>query len=385
MRLTTLRALDGSVLDRALVLYFPEGASFTAEDVVELQLHGSIAVVELVLRTLSHLGLSRMAEPGEFTRRALMNDRLDLTQVQGLADVIDAETSAQHRQAMRVFEGELSRRVEHWRTALIRAAALIEAVIDFADEDVPVDVVPEVRELVRGVAASIEQEIQGVGAAVRIRSGFTIALVGEPNSGKSTLLNILTRSDAAIVSDIAGTTRDVIEARLDIGGYVVSLLDTAGLRPTGDRIELLGIERAIARSVAADLRVFLYEGDVAPIWPVQPKGGDIVLRSKIDLSAGASGVSAVTGEGIPELLGRIKDVISCRSESAGLVSRERDRLALESAHRNLCDLSDNIEVLSEEIIAVELRMVMSGLHDIVGGIDTDAVLGEIFSSFCIGK
>lgn len=384
-RLTTLRSADGRVLDQALVLYFREGASFTGEDVVELHVHGSIAVVDLVLRALAEIGLSRIAEPGEFTRRALLNDRLDLTQVQGLADVIDAETGEQHRQAMRVFEGELSRRVNAWRTDLIRAAALIEAVIDFADEDVPVDVVPEVRALVGSVAASIRSEVQGVRAAERIRSGFTVAIIGEPNSGKSTLLNALTRSDAAIVSEIPGTTRDVIEVRMNVGGYVLSFLDTAGLRATDDRIELLGIERAIARSETADLRIFLHDGETPPSWPIEVRPGDVVVRSKIDLVQGASGISSVSGEGITDLMGRVSCELSKRSEGAGLVSRERDRLALVSALETLEGVSKRIDGLSAELIAADLRAAMTSLRGIIGGIDTEALLGEIFSSFCIGK
>lgn len=385
-RLSTLRDRDGAVLDRALVLYFQDGASFTGEEVVELHLHGSLAGVALVLRALAQTGLSRMAEPGEFTRRALLNDRLDLTQVQGLADVIDAETEEQHRQAIRVFDGELSRQVASWRDDLIRSTALIAAVIDFADEEVPEDVMPEVVELIDRVRASIRKELDGVRAAERIRLGFTVAIVGAPNTGKSTLLNALTRSDAAIVSDLPGTTRDVIEVRLNIRGLAVSLLDTAGLRATEDRIEQLGIGRAIDRATRADLRIFLYEGDIVPVWDVLPQREDILLRSKVDLRTDRiPGISALTGLGLEDLVQRMGHVLSSRSGNAGLISRERDRAALVDALVMLDQLRDEIHQTPYEVVALVLREAMLLLQRIIGGVDIEAILDEVFSSFCLGK
>lgn len=385
-RLSTLRDGAGAVLDQALVLYFREGGSFTGEEVVELHLHGSVAGVVLVLRALAKTGLSRMAEPGEFTRRALSNERLDLTQVQGLADVIDAETEEQHRQAIRVFDGELSRRVVSWRDDLIRSAALIGAVIDFADEEVPEDVMPEVAELVDRVRASVRRELEGVRAAERIRLGFTVAIVGAPNTGKSTLLNALTRSDAAIVSDLPGTTRDVIEVRLDIGGLPVSLLDTAGLRTTEDRIEKLGIERAIDRAGRADLRIFLYDGAVVPAWEVLPQKDDIILRNKVDLSADdGAGISALTGLRLDDLVRRVGDLLSLRTGNAGLVSRERDQTALADALLILDGLRIGLLQTPHEIVAMDLRDAMLVLQRIIGGVDIEVILDEVFSSFCLGK
>ena len=258
VRQARLRRLmwQGDLLDEALVLTFDQH-SFTGEISSELHLHGSNAVVARVLQVLSVLGL-RMAEAGEFTRRALENGKLDLTQVEGLADLIDADTEAQRKQAVRVLSGAIGQKVEGWRQNLLRAAALIEATIDFADEDVPVDVTPEVRELIDSVLVDLHRETASA-ISERIRDGFEVAILGAPNAGKSTLLNALAGRDAAIISDIAGTTRDIIEVRMDIAGFAVTLLDTAGLRETDDVVESIGVSRAIARAAGADLRIFLLQ------------------------------------------------------------------------------------------------------------------------------
>ncbi len=311
--LRRLTATDGIVLDEALVLSFEAGHSFTGEDVVELHLHGSIATVKAVLGALGGLPGLRLAEPGEFTRRALENERLDLAQVEGLADLIEAETESQRRQALRVLSGALGRVAEGWRADLIRAAALLEATIDFVDEDVPVDVTPEVTDLIDKVADSLRREAKGATAAERIRDGFEVAIVGPPNVGKSTLLNALAGRDAAITSDIAGTTRDVIEVRMDLRGLPVTILDTAGLRETEDRIETLGVQRAIARAEAADLRVILLESlEDEPL--LSPIDDDIVAVGKADLAATESfAVSGRTGAGLDRLI----DMIVERLEVTG--------------------------------------------------------------------
>jgi len=388
-RVAGLRRLtgpDGVMLDEALVLCFAEGASFTGEEVVELQLHGSMAVVAEVMRVLSELPDLRLAEPGEFTRRALASGQLDLAQVEGLADLIDAETEAQRKQALRVLSGELGSKAEEWRRDLIRAAALLEATIDFADEDVPVDVSPEVTTLLTRVRASMATEIAGVAAAERIRSGFEVAIVGAPNVGKSTLLNRLAGRDAAITSEYAGTTRDVIEVRMDISGLPVTLLDTAGLRETEDHVEAIGISRARARAEAADLRVFLIHRGELPELSIEPD--DIVMLAKADLSGETSGaISGVTGQGVDDLVSQIGSVLSARTLNVGIATRARHRSAMMRADESLMAAEAHIASAFEEsdIVAEELRSSVRALESLVGRIDVENLLDEIFSSFCLGK
>lgn len=373
----------GEELDQALVLTFAAGASFTGEDVAELHLHGSGAVVQAVLRALSEMDGLRLAEPGEFTRRALENGCLDLAQVEGLADLIDAETEAQRRQALRVLSGAIGARAEDWRKMLIRAAALIEATIDFADEDVPVDVTPEVLDLMDAVQADLRRESGGARAAERIRSGFEVAIIGAPNAGKSTLLNALAGRDAAITSEYAGTTRDVIEVRMDMGGLAVTLLDTAGLRETEDHVERIGIRRALDRAEAADLRVFLLSE--TPITGIAPQHEDIVVQGKGDLSG--SGVSGLTGQGLQDLIDAISDRLQRRVADAATITRERHRLAIERAIGALESARSAVEKGPDraEIAAAELRVAIRALEALVGRVDVENLLDEIFASFCIGK
>ncbi|MES2551366.1 MAG: tRNA uridine-5-carboxymethylaminomethyl(34) synthesis GTPase MnmE [Pseudomonadota bacterium] len=387
-RVAGLRRLTwgGELLDEALVLSFAEGASFTGEAVVELHCHGGPAVVGAVLRALSAQPGLRLAEPGEFTRRALENGVLDLAQVEGLADLIDAETEAQRKQAVRVLSGSVGQKVEGWRRDLIRAGALLEATIDFADEDVPVDVSPEVLTLIDGLMADLGREAAGVSAAERIRDGFEVAIVGAPNAGKSTLLNQLAGREAAITSEIAGTTRDVIEVRMEIAGLPVTFLDTAGLRDTEDRLERAGIERALARAEAADLRLFLADGSALPL---EPAGDDLVVMGKADTISGVSGlaVSGKTGAGVPELLARIGEILEARVGSAGALVRERHRVAVTTAIAALAE--SRAEVVRPdsrvELAAEHLRQAVRALDALVGRVDVDDLLGEIFASFCIGK
>ncbi len=377
---------QGDPLDEALVLSFEAGASFTGEEAAELHLHGATAVVAAVLGALGAMPGLRLAEPGEFTRRALENGRLDLAQVEGLADLIDAETEAQRKQALRVLSGAIGARAEGWRRDLIRAAALLEATIDFADEDVPVDVGPEVSALLDRVRGELAQETLGVGAAERIRDGYEVAIVGRPNAGKSTLLNALAGREAAITSEIAGTTRDVIEVRMDLGGLPVTLLDTAGLRDGSDRIEAIGIERALQRASQADLRVFLLDGEDVPLLP--PVGDDLLVHGKADLRA-ASGlsVSGRTGAGLDVLVKEIGARLSMRAAGAGLMTRARHREALVRAIGGL--ESARNELLAgpgrTELAAEYLRQSIRALDSLVGRVDVEELLGEIFASFCIGK
>ncbi len=380
------------LLDEALVLVFEEGASFTGEASVELQLHGGQAVVAAVLAALSGIDGLRPAEAGEFTRRALENGCLDLTQVEGLADLIDAETEAQRIQSLRVLSGAIGEKVETWRRDLIRAAALLEATIDFADEDLSVDVMPEVRGLLEGLLTQLKAEAASVKIAERIREGFEVAIVGRPNAGKSTLLNAFAGRKAAITSEIAGTTRDVIEVRMDVDGLAVTFLDTAGLRDTEDVVEALGVDLAIQRAEAADVRIFLMDG-VADIPAVDPQAGDLIVLGKADtVEIGAVNryehhVSGLTGQGVSNLLDKVSQVLLTRSAGAGTMTRERHRLAIGHAVGALEAAMSELQrpFMVVEVAAEELRSASRALEVLLGRIDVETVLGEIFASFCIGK
>lgn len=342
-------------------------------------------MVRRVLSCLAEVPGCRGAEPGEFTRRAMESGRLDLTQVEALADLIEAETEAQRRQAQQALSGALGARVATWRADLVRAAALLEAVIDFADEDVPEDVSPEVLELLARVRGGLCDEVRGAGAAERVREGFEVAIVGPPNVGKSTLLNRLAGREAAITSDIAGTTRDVIEVRMDVRGLPVTFLDTAGLRDAQDEIEEIGITRARDRAAGADLRLFLLEsaGNVAG---VAQQSEDIVVLAKADLHGG-DGVSGLTGAGVEDLLGRVAEVLEKRAGQSGLATRERHRAAMVGADSAL-EMAEALVVRGTEaydIGAEEVRVAIRTLEALVGRIDVEDLLDEIFASFCLGK
>lgn len=384
--LRVLRASDGTRLDEALVLIFPHGQSFTGEESAEIHCHGSIATVSAILDNLGKNAGLRPAEPGEFTRRALENGRLDLSQVEGLADLIEAETEAQRKQALRVLSGDLGHQAESWRLKLIRAAALLEATIDFADEDVPVDVSPEVLELITTVQEALRQEIGGVATAERIRSGFEVAIVGAPNVGKSTLLNALAGRDAAITSEFAGTTRDVIEVRMDLGGLPVTLLDTAGIRETEDMVETIGIDRAKQRASQADLRIFLVEGDDQTDMLAQP--GDMFLIAKADLREPApNSISGKTGYGVEDLVLNVTQRLRSKAGNAGLATRMRHKSAMERGLEALVRAQTAISSTGEntDIAAEEVRTAIRGLDSLVGRVDIENILDEIFVSFCLGK
>ena len=371
---------EGRILDEGVVLVFPEGASFTGEPVVELQLHGSVAIVQAVLRTLDGIQDFRPAEAGEFTRRALGNQRLDLVQVEGLADLIEAETEAQRLQAQAVLSGALSEKVALWRRNLVEAAALLEVTLDFADEEVPVDVGPDVAERIRSVQFSLQAEIAGSSAAERVRDGFEVAIMGPPNAGKSTLLNAIAKRPVALTSEIAGTTRDVLEVRMDLGGLPVTLLDTAGIRETQDALEKAGIEMARVRARQADLRVWL-----DPFGSGAAEEADIVLRAQDD-EGKFGGISGRTGHGVSVLLEKIEVILAARVPESRLAIRERHLSAMVRASEMLRNVADDLATgLEPELAAVQLREASTCLAEIVGGIDVEDLLGEIFGRFCIGK
>ncbi|MDO9639211.1 MAG: tRNA uridine-5-carboxymethylaminomethyl(34) synthesis GTPase MnmE [Pseudotabrizicola sp.] len=371
------------LLDDGLVLFFEEGASFTGEKIVEFQIHGSEAVVAALLAFLAGVPDLRLAEPGEFTRRALENGRLDLTQVEALADLIDAETEAQRRQAQRVLAGGLGQRAALWRKDLIRAGALIEATIDFADEDIPVDVIPEVCDIVERLSRAFADEIDGSRSAERVRAGFEVAITGAPNVGKSSLLNALVGRDVAITSAVAGTTRDIIEVRMDLGGLPVTLLDTAGLREATDEVERIGVERARERARLADLRVLLLEpGDTAP-----DDSADIIVWSKADIAPGPRSVSGHTGYGLDGLIEDIRTRLQGRVSGSGLLIRDRHRSALALASESMASARKALYAVdpSLELVAADIRSAGHALDLLVGKIGVETLLDEIFSSFCIGK
>ena len=377
---------DGTHIDEAMVLRFAKPHSFTGEDVVELHVHGSIAVVQAVLRELSTIQNLRHADAGEFTRRALENNRMDISRVEGLADLIDSETEAQRMQALRVLSGELGKLTNYWRDKLVRAASLIEATIDFADEEVPVDVTDEVIDIIIKIRDSITKEINGSVIAERVRSGFEVAIVGAPNLGKSTLLNALAGREAAITSEIAGTTRDVIEVRMDLGGVPVTLLDTAGIRDTNDVVEGIGVSRALDRASVADAIVYLYD-DTSQLAAFEGDEAVIRLRAKDDFGDYLDGISGHTGNGIEGLIQQLTQRFGDMTRDVGIATRERHRIAMHEALVHLLNAESIVQQGPEmyDIGAEELRISCRVLDTLIGRVDVESLLDEIFSSFCIGK
>jgi tRNA modification GTPase len=440
----------GETIDEGLALWFPGPASATGEDVAELHVHGGRAVIAAVLAALGRIDHCRPAEAGEFTRRAFANGKLDLTRVEGLADLIAAETEAQRRQAVRQLRGMLGAQAEDWRSRLIAALALVEARIDFADEgDVPDNLLPEALAGIRDLRADIATALADQRRGERLRDGFVAAIAGPPNAGKSSLLNRIARREAAIVSPYPGTTRDVIEVHLDLGGVPVVLLDTAGIRDSDDPVEQEGVKRAQARAAEADLVLWVIdatiaeetrgqgaEGDalfeqgpretsrpvgrpygflsrargtdgegvtVAPASNEEGAGGagaTWVIRNKIDLIAGSSGVgdaeketspvfpvSALTGAGVDAVLGALEAFAAehLGNTEPALITRQRHRAALEETvaalDRALAEPANG----REEIVAEELRLAARALARLVGRVDVEDILDVIFRDFCIGK
>jgi tRNA modification GTPase len=400
-RVRRLTAAGGEALDDALVLWMPGPASYTGEDCAEFHVHGGVAVVDALLAALAGLGL-RLAEPGEFTRRAFENGRLDLAQAEGVADLIDAETESQRRQALAQVEGALSRAQAGWREGLLSALALFEAAVDFPDEELPQDVAARARPGLERLIAELEAAIVDAQRGERVRDGYRIALVGAPNAGKSTLLNALAGRDAAIVNPQPGTTRDVIEAPVMLGGYKALLGDTAGLRETHDEIEAEGVRRARAWAESADLRLWVVDGsaalDVHPLAELRP--GDLCVLTKLDLGEGSATDSAAEqadGLGLEMLAMSARqpdDVALLRARLAARVSaalsgsdtptatRLRHRAHLAEAVERLRRALDAAE---PELAAEDVRLAGRALDRITGRLDPEAVLELIFSTFCIGK
>jgi tRNA modification GTPase len=397
----------GAIIDEGLALWFPAPNSETGEDMAELQVHGGRAVIAAVLAALAKLAGLRHAEAGEFTRRAFENGRMDLTAVEGLADLVAAETEAQRRQAYQHLKGLLGDRAETWRQRLIEALALVEAGIDFSDEeDVPKDMMARSLELIGPLAEEISKA--GAGQGERLREGLRVAIAGPPNAGKSTLFNRLARREAAIVSPFPGTTRDVLELHLDLGGYPVTVLDTAGIRETNDPVEREGVRRASEQAAGANLVLWVVDASASewqtlqlPAIKVASESITWLVVNKIDLVAGeeqrriesrfdrkeiVNFVSSKTGAGLDELVNAIaRHADSFFTPEPALVTRERQRAHLIETGLALQGAQHAAQDGREEIMAEQLRLATRALGKLLGRVDVEDVLDVIFRDFCIGK
>ena len=384
---------NGEWIDDGLILRFPAPSSYTGEDVVEIQSHGGRAVVAAILAALAAEPRLRPAEPGEFTRRAVENGRMDLVQAEAVADLVNAETEAQRRQALRQFGGELSALYEHWRTRLIHAAAWAEAAIDFPDEEIPQSAMENARKALADTRDAIRAHLEDDRRGEILRDGLHVAVIGPPNAGKSSLVNALAQRDVAIVSETAGTTRDVIEVRLDLGGYPVILADTAGLRESVDAIEQEGVRRAKARARTADLRLLVLDGadsqSKARLLPGIEVLADITVWNKADMAefprADGLWISARTGEGLPRLIERLTERAREGMESdAPVLTRPRHRHALEQAAECL-DTALASPSPAPELMAENVRRALMAIGRITGRVDIEELLDVVFRDFCIGK
>lgn len=387
---------NGDALDEALVLFFEGPASFTGEDIAELHVHGGPAVVENVLGALGAIDGLREAQPGEFARRAFAAGKIDLTQAEGLADLIEAETAAQRRQALRQSDGALKDLCEAWREEIIRAASLVEAAIDFSDEaDVPELVENQARPVVAALAKSISVHLEAARRGERLRDGLRVVLAGAPNAGKSSLMNALSRRDVAIVSDEPGTTRDVIEVHLDLDGYPVTLLDTAGLREAAGLVEQEGVRRAMDRASQADLVLWLVDAE-NPDWkpPAELSRGELrVILNKTDVASPQvpQGVeplrlSVKSGDGLPGVLAVLSETAArlMQGGEPAVVTRARQRRELETCAEALSRFISG-DALALELRAEDLRVASTALGRVTGAVDVEDILDRIFGDFCIGK
>lgn len=389
------------LIDEALVLWFKSPSSFTGEDIVELHVHGGRAIVAEVLECLGRINNLRAADPGEFSRRAFLNGKMDLTEAEGLADLIDAETKMQARLALRQKHGELGRFYEEWREDILLILANIEAYIDFPDEEIPADIIEKIENKIKLLIGSIARHLNDNKRGERLRSGLHVAIIGPPNVGKSSLLNFLARRDVAIVSAHAGTTRDIIEVHLDLGGYPIIVADTAGIRENAGEIESEGIKRAFAWAAEADLKIIVFDAQCLQ----EQKSNEtfsqiidkntIIIVNKIDLLQKKAALAQINGvipipasfrggEGVDEILVAIKNFAENNFDLSGepVITRERHRILLKDTLMSLesFSLSKEIELASED-----LRYAAGAIGKITGKINIEEILDRIFSSFCIGK
>ena len=378
------------LLDKAFVLSFKKGSSFTGEDTVELHLHGSLVIIRNCLHALGQFKNFRAACPGEFTKRAFENGRLDLAQVEGLSDLINAETSVQLNQAQRIFDGALGDLVGYWRSELIAVKALIEASIDFSEEEIPDNLSADILRGLEKIKSTIKQEIKGSFVSEQITRGFEVAIIGAPNVGKSTLLNCLSGRKASIISKLAGTTRDVIEVHMDLGGMPITLLDTAGIRFSEDEVEKMGVDLAIDRAKKADLRLFLSDTGNFNNFGLEVKQEDLMVHSKGDISDQFKEdflISAKTGAGISKLIKKITEIFKTKVSNSSIAINARHRNAMVRAVYSLEIAEKELMVGLErvELCAEGLNGAIKALDSLIGVVDVEDVLDTIFNKFCIGK
>ena len=379
---------DKTLLDEGLVVCFEKDKSFTSENMAELHIHGSPIVIKTILVTLSKIPFIREAFPGEFTQRALENNKLSLSQVEGLSDLMNAETEYQQKQALEIYTGSVNKQVELWKTKVVKMLSIIEANIDFYDDVDDFDIIKTLNEQILTLEEDLKKEKKGFNFSESIRSGFVVAIVGKPNSGKSTLLNKLAKRNLAITSKISGTTRDIIELRYNLDGIPIIFLDTAGIRSSRNKVEQIGISNTLQRANSAHLRIVLSESiEDFLSFGLNTSPSDIIIRPKGDLKGKEPSVSGKTGKGIESLLDSIKENLISKSPEPVIINRARHLKRV-----NVClDYINNIkefmsnDTIELELIANELRAMIINFDGLLGLIDTESVLGEIFSNFCIGK
>ena len=379
---------DNSLLDEALVVSFEESKSFTNEKMAELHIHGSIIVIKTVMETLSKMPFLRQALPGEFTQRALENNKLNLTQVEGLSDLLQAETEYQQKQALDTYTGKTNKKIIKWKKDVLKILSLIEANIDFYEDVDDTDIIKKVTKSILCLEKDLIKEKKGFKFSESLRSGFFVSIVGKPNSGKSTLINKLAKRNVAITSRISGTTRDIIELRYNLDGIPIVFLDTAGIRKSKNKIEKIGISKSLKKANKSHLRVILSE-NIEEVLSLGLKKSslDIVLRPKGDLKGSEPSISGKTGKGIENLLQQIKEKLYLKKTTSTVINRTRHLERVNVCINYINNIKELVsrDIIELELLANELRGIILNIDGLLGLIDTESMLGEIFSNFCIGK